>query len=90
MKVRMTVNVSGTRDGKDWPRMGSVMEMADVEALEYIRSGMATPVTVAREERAVIDVSEVETRAEAPAVEEVPAPRPEPARRDVPRGPNRR
>lgn len=46
--------MSGTRNGVDWPRIGSVMELPDEEAIGYIAAGQADPVAeLAREERAV-------------------------------------
>lgn len=44
VQVRMKVHVSGTRDGKEWPQRGSVMEMPDDEAMAYIDAGMAEAV----------------------------------------------
>jgi hypothetical protein len=41
----MRVDVSGTRNGQEWPRRGSVIELPDTEAMEYCASGMAEPVT---------------------------------------------
>jgi hypothetical protein len=46
VKVRMLVQVSGTRDGRDWPVRGSVVELPDAEAAQYCRAGMAEPVAV--------------------------------------------
>lgn len=44
MLVRMRIDVSGTRNGQEWPRRGSVIELPDEEAAEYCRNGMAEPV----------------------------------------------
>ena len=41
----MKVSMSGTRDGKEWPQRGSVIDLPDAEATDYIRSGMAEAVT---------------------------------------------
>lgn len=41
----MKVDVSGTRNGKEWPQRGSVFEMPDDEAVGYINAGMAEAVT---------------------------------------------
>lgn len=72
MKVRMKVEVSGTRNGQPWPPRGSVIDMPDVEAASYCSSGMAEPVTVVdpEPEKAVaVDDSEKRT----PAAEPTPA-----------------
>ncbi len=58
MKVRMKVDVSGTRNGQEWPRRGQVMELPDDEAAQYCANGMAEPVA---------DTGEVETATTPPA-----------------------
>lgn len=42
MQVRMTVTLSGTRDGKDWPPRGELVDLPDDEAEHMIRAGLAT------------------------------------------------
>lgn len=49
MKIRMKVEVSGTRDGEPWPPRGSVIDMPDAEAAQYCAGGMAEPVTTVDE-----------------------------------------
>lgn len=44
MKIRLKVQISGTRNGQDWPRIGGVVDLPDEEAISYIASGMADPV----------------------------------------------
>jgi hypothetical protein len=44
MRVRMRVEVSGTRDGKPWPQRGQIAEFNDEEALELCASGIGEPV----------------------------------------------
>lgn len=44
MKVRMKVDISGTRNGQEWPRRGSVVDLPDAEAVEMCAAGMAEPV----------------------------------------------
>lgn len=46
MRVRMKVDVSGTRAGHEWPPRGSVIDLPDDEAADYCRAGMAEPVAV--------------------------------------------
>ncbi len=52
MKVRMRVYISGTRDGRDWPRVGEVLTTTDREGAELCAQGYAEPV-VAEPEQAV-------------------------------------
>lgn len=40
-RVRLAVQMSGTRDGVAWPGVGSVVELPDDEAESMLRSGMA-------------------------------------------------
>jgi hypothetical protein len=44
MHVRMKVDVSGTRDGRPWPRRGETFEVSDTEGADLCASGLATPV----------------------------------------------
>lgn len=41
----MRVQVSGMRNGAEWPQRGSVIDLPDHEAAQYCASGMAEPVT---------------------------------------------
>lgn len=40
-KVRMVADISGTRDGVDWPRRGEVLEVSDEEAKDLITARLA-------------------------------------------------
>lgn len=44
MRVRLNVQLSGTRDGVAWPPVGSVVELPEDEARDMITSGTARPV----------------------------------------------
>src|SRR5438132_13764123 len=44
MKVKMTVSITGTRDGQDWPGVGQVVDLPDDEAQSYIEAGIAAEV----------------------------------------------
>lgn len=44
MKVRMRVDVSGTRDGRPWPPRGEVADLPDDEAAALCAAAMADPV----------------------------------------------
>lgn len=51
MKVRMSITISGTRDGADWPAAGEILEVSDSEGADLCAAGMATPVVQDRAER---------------------------------------
>ncbi len=44
MKVRMKVGISGTIDGRDWPRVGGEIEVSDFEGADMCARGLAEPV----------------------------------------------
>jgi hypothetical protein len=71
VKVRMRVQVSGQRNGEEWPPRGSVMELPDDEAVGYCQAGMAEPVTT---------FAQAETPA-VPEPEKRGEPEPEPEKR---------
>lgn len=45
MKVRLKVDISGTRNGQEWPRHGAVIDLPDDEAAQMCAAEMAVPVT---------------------------------------------
>jgi len=47
MRVEMTAHISGTRDGKEWPRPGESVTLPDGEALALVAAGHAKPVDTA-------------------------------------------
>lgn len=50
MRVTMRAQISGTRDGKDWPVPGESIDLPEAEAKQLIEQGMASeggPVEVA-------------------------------------------
>lgn len=61
MLVKMTSDISGSRDGKPWPRHGFTIELPDWEARELIDQGMAeeAPATP------VVEAAVVKTEPEA-------------------------
>ncbi|MFF1685934.1 hypothetical protein [Streptomyces sp. NPDC058254] len=63
MKVRMKVQISGTRDGQEWPAKGDEVELPDDEGAQLCASGLAEPLT---------DTPEPET-ATAPDAEKRPS-----------------
>lgn len=62
MKIRLRGDISGTRDGQDWPPRGSVIELPDDEAATLCQNGMATPVADGQVEMAVVPDADVEER----------------------------
>lgn len=69
--VRMTVQLSGTRDGADWPAPGELLECPAEEAAQLAGSALAVPFTPAA-------AAAVESAAVAPGVETATAPRSRP------------
>ena len=49
----MRVTISGTRDGVDWPRAGSVVDLPESVAVDLLNAGLAGPAADAEPERAV-------------------------------------
>ena len=61
-KVRMLVQISGTRDGKDWPKIGEDLVTTAAEAEDLIKAGIAADPGAAKEpEIALADLGLVET-----------------------------
>lgn len=46
MDVRMKVSISGTRNGVDWPPIGSTVSLPDTEAADMVSAGLAAPVEI--------------------------------------------
>lgn len=44
MKVRMKVDVSGSRNGRPWPGRGSTLDLPDDEGASMCEAGLCTPV----------------------------------------------
>jgi len=45
MQVLMLVHIGGTRDGREWPEAGGVIEVPDHEGADLIRAGYAKAAT---------------------------------------------
>lgn len=58
MKVKIIVPMSGTRDGEDWPPVGSVIDIPAAEAVSYVTAGIAADLD---EETASAPMGDVET-----------------------------
>jgi hypothetical protein len=57
MKVKMTVQVSGTRNGVEWPAPGETVDVPDDEAAGLVLAGLAETVA-AEPETAAVEPSE--------------------------------
>lgn len=44
MRVRMKIDVSGSRDGQPWPKRGETLDLPDDEGAKLCAAGMAEPV----------------------------------------------
>lgn len=44
MQVRMRVQISGTRDGVDWPAPGESIKVGDGEGRDLCAAGLAEPI----------------------------------------------
>lgn len=53
MKIKMKVQLTGTRDGVAWPPPGGEVELPDLEGAKLCKAGLATPVVEDRVEKAV-------------------------------------
>jgi hypothetical protein len=58
--VKMVAQISGTRDGKDWPKPGEDLECSTAEADDLVRAGLAVK-PGDEDENALADVLPVET-----------------------------
>lgn len=45
-KVKMLVQITGTRNGKRWPAPGGTVDLPAAEAEKYCRQGYCVPVEV--------------------------------------------
>lgn len=45
MKVKMKVDISGSRNGQPWPARGETVELPDAEGADLCAAGMAEPVS---------------------------------------------
>lgn len=53
MRIRMKGVIAGPRNGVDWPPVGGELDVPDEEGASLCASGLAEPVAVVKEERAV-------------------------------------
>ena len=50
MKIRLTYQMNGTREGQPWPAVGGVMDVSMDEAISLISRGYAIPAHVPHEQ----------------------------------------
>lgn len=62
MRVKMKVDMSGTREGVPWPPRGTVLDLPAAEAQQYLDADMAVPAGEADAETATMPTDDVETR----------------------------
>ena len=62
MKVRMRTQITGTRNGEDWPALGEVINLPAEEARDMIHSGIAEPVVEDKTETATAPKGEQRSR----------------------------
>jgi hypothetical protein len=62
VRVKMKVDMSGTREGVPWPQRGTVIDLPDTEAQQYIDADMAVPAGKEPAETATMPADDVETR----------------------------
>lgn len=58
MKVKMKVQISGTRDGSPWPAPGGVVDVEDAEGADLCAGNLAEPVASDPVEKAVAPAAE--------------------------------
>lgn len=81
MRVEMLTQISGTRDGAEWPVAGGTIEVPDHEAADLITAGYAKEATDAPDPEPAAAAEPDEEGDEDAAVEEGdPAPEAEPVK----------
>ena len=79
MKIRMKVDLSGTRNGQPWPARGEVADVPDAEGAALCSAGMAEPVAeppAEKVETATPPADDVEKREAEPKPAAKPNPKP--------------
>jgi len=66
MQVKMIAQLTGTRDGEDWPRVGATIDLPDAEAADLVMNGYAVDPTDVEDDD--VEDDDVET-ADAPSVD---------------------
>lgn len=58
MKVKMKVDITGTRDGKPWPGIGEEVDLPDDEGKDLCAAGIAEPVVDTKVQKATAPKAE--------------------------------
>ncbi len=72
MRVKLLVDISGSRNGEPWPQRGEVMNLPDAEAVDMLNARMA---------EAMPEVQKVEAATSPVAAEKATTPRKRVAKR---------
>ncbi len=62
MKVKMTAQLTGTRDGVAWPAPGETVDLPDAEAAKLCANGLASPVETRKQAETATVKPAAETR----------------------------
>ncbi len=62
MRIRIAATISGTRNGQDWPPIGTEMDVPDIEGAELCRTGLAQPVATQPEPERAVSTKPAEKR----------------------------
>jgi hypothetical protein len=63
MRVRMKTDVSGSRDGRAWPKRGETLDVSDTEGADLCGSGLAVPAADSDDTEKAVAPDDSETRA---------------------------
>jgi hypothetical protein len=61
VKVVLNVTMSGSRNGEDWPAKGSVIDLPEAEAVDYLNAGICRKADESAVEIATADAPEAAT-----------------------------
>lgn len=53
MHIKLVAQISGTRNGVDWPKPGEVLEVPDAEGAGLVSTGLAVEIEVEKKPRKV-------------------------------------
>ena len=62
MRVVMRARISGTRNGNEWPAIGTEVDLPDAEAVDLLNAGLASAAESAPVETATARPAETATR----------------------------
>jgi hypothetical protein len=74
MKVQMIADISGTRNGVDWPQRGGTIDLPDDEAAHLVAAGLAEVPNGKPKARTIAEADPAEPEVAGAAEPEVVAP----------------